>query len=82
MSYEKLKKTVLAVLDNNVINDGKWADWSDAQHVAETYEIALEDDDAAIIQRAIDSAGVTLDADLSAAELAEWGQNFSPSWWK
>ena len=25
------------VLDNNVINDGKFSDWRDANHIAETY---------------------------------------------
>jgi len=81
MSYE-LKQAVIAVQENNILNDGAWSDWSDAHHIAETYEIALDESAVRVIQRAIDSDGVTLDADLSAAELAEWGQNFSPSWWK
>jgi len=38
-----LRKAMLAVENNNQINDGKWSDWSSSYHIAETYE--LENDD-------------------------------------
>jgi len=40
---EFLRKAMLAVENNNQINDAKWADWSSSYHIAETYE--LENDD-------------------------------------
>jgi len=40
---EFLRKAMLAVENNNQINEGKWSDWSSSYHIAETYE--LENDD-------------------------------------
>jgi len=72
MTYETLKAAVLAVEENNKINDGKWSNWDDAQHIAGTYEIgALTKEESAILERAIDTDGKSLPTDLRAAELAE-----------
>lgn len=83
MPYESLKTVVLAVSENNGINDAQWSDWTDAHSIAEIYEIEdLDADDLALLDRAIASNGATLDTDLTARELAEMGQNFEPAWWR
>jgi len=76
MTYETLKEAVLAVEENNKINDGKWSDWDDAQHIADTYDIELNDKEATILNKAIESNGKTLPTDLRAEELKELGQSF------
>lgn len=76
MNYESLKHAVLAVEENNHINNGKWTDWEDAHAILETYGISQDDDVRAVLQKAIESNGYSLPADLRAAELIECGQNF------
>lgn len=78
MSYENLKQAVLAVEENNRINDGKWSDWSSADHVADTYEIGeLSDAERAILENAIKSNGASIDADMNAVHNAEYGVEFN-----
>lgn len=82
MSYESLKQAVLSVQDNNTSNDASWSDWTGADHIADVYELfGLAPDECAILNRAIKTNGASLDDDLDAAELAEWGQTFAPPWW-
>ena len=81
LNAEALRQAIYGVEDNNRINDGRWSDWEDAQHVAETYGVELCDEGAQVIDRAIASNGASLVEDLPAAELAVWGQNFAGSFW-
>lgn len=73
---ENLIEAVKAVNENNEMNGARWADWSGADHVAEVYGIELRDDEAEIIDRAIETDGASLLADLMRAERIEYGQNF------
>lgn len=82
MSYESLKQAVLSVQDNNTLNEASWSDWTGADHIADVYELSdLTPEECAILDRAIKTSGASLDDDLDAAERAERGQNFAPSWW-
>lgn len=78
---EALRIAIEGVEDNNRINSGNWSDWSDADHVADTYGAELCAKGAQIIERAIASNGASLVQDLPAVELAVWGQNFAGSFW-
>lgn len=40
----KLQEIISAVEENNRINEGKWSDWKDVDHILEVYEISLEDE--------------------------------------
>jgi len=80
INYQALREAVEAVEENINLNDGDW-NWEDADHVASTYDIALDEQCAAVIERAIASNGESLATDLPAVELAVWGQNFAGSWW-
>ena len=78
MCFKSLKTLVLAVEENNVFNDAKWSDWSDAGHIAETYEETdISDEEAQILNRAIESNGLTIEADMSAAHKVEHGVEFN-----
>lgn len=76
-----LRAAIEGVEDNNRINSGSWSDWSDADHVGDTYGAELCQEGAQIIERAIASNGSSLALDLPAVERAVWGQNFSGSFW-
>ena len=41
LNDKALRQAIEGVEDNNRINDGRWSDWEDAQHVAETYGVEL-----------------------------------------
>lgn len=81
MHYQNLKEAILAVEENNKLNDAKWSDWPFATDIGEVYGIELDQEDIAILQRAIESEGASIQADMEAAELEEYGQNFSPAWY-
>lgn len=81
LNAEVLRQAIEGVEDNNRINDGRWSDWENSQHVAETYGVELCGEGAQIIDRAITSNGASLAEDLPAVELAVWGQNFAGSFW-
>lgn len=72
MSLEQLKTAILAVEENGC----GWATWGDARHIAEIYEIELDAEDLAVLDRAIATEGHSLPADLRRIEREEWGQNF------
>ena len=73
INYEALREAIEAVEENNSINDSTWLGWDDAAHVAETYDIELDEQGAKIINRAIASNGESLTVDLPAVERAVWG---------
>jgi hypothetical protein len=73
---DALAQAIEAVLENNRYNGGKWSDWTNAEKVAEIYEIELCDDGLRVIERAIRSDGESLDADIKAVTEAT-GHN----WW-
>lgn len=81
LNDKALRQAIEGVEDNNRINDGRWSDWEDAQHVAEAYGVELCGEGAQVIERAIASNGASLVEDLPAVELAVWGQNFAGSFW-
>ena len=81
LNDKALREAIEGVEDNNSINDGRWSDWVDAAHIAETYGIELCQEGIQIIERAIASNGESLKIDLPAAERAVWGQNFHGSFW-
>lgn len=76
MNFETLKAAVLAADENRKINDGAWSSWGSGSDILETYELGYDSDVAEILDRAIQSNGKSLPADLRAAELKELGQNF------
>jgi len=77
MNYDVLIAAVKAVEENNKINGASWADWQDADHILETYEIDGADRDVIeILNRAIATNGQSLAEDLPKAERREFGQNF------
>lgn len=76
-----LRFAIEAVEDNNKINDGAWANWDDAEHVCDVYGIELDAESSAVINRAIQSNGTSLAADMQAVELSMFGQNFAGSFW-
>lgn len=79
---EALRAAIEGVEDNNRANDATWSDWEDASHICETYGIeGLGDLEHAILNRAIESRGESLEVDLPMIERIVWGQNFSGSWW-
>lgn len=77
LDYAALQGLVEAIEDNNRINDAKWSDWFDANAAADLYTIEIDDNIAAIIDRAIKSNGISLPRDLRAAEHNEFGRHFS-----
>ena len=81
LNAEALRQAIDGVEDNSHINDGRWSDWDNARHVAETYGVELCEEGVQIIERAIANSGKSLKIDLPAAELAVWGQNFAGSFW-
>ena len=81
MTRNAVRRLIKAVEENNEINDGRWSDWETAQDIAETYDIAIDDDDAKVLQDAIDTNGDSLAEDLPRLEKEIWGKNFSGSWW-
>ena len=60
LNDKALRQAIEGVEDNNRINDGRWSDWEDAQHVAETYGVELCGEGAKVIERAIASNGESL----------------------
>ena len=77
MNYDVLVTAVKAVEVNNKINGASWADWQDADHILETYEIDGADRDVVeILNRAIATNGQSLAEDLPKAERQVFGQNF------
>jgi len=69
MTYANLKQAVLAVEDNNNINDSKWSDWDDASHIADTYSISnLTEEEETVLNSAIESNGATVDEDMLKAQ--------------
>ncbi|MGR2662467.1 hypothetical protein ACUXVY_12835 [Chromobacterium haemolyticum] len=81
MNYQNLKEAILAVEENNKLNDAKWSDWPFATDIGEVYGIELDKEDIAILERAIESEGASIQADMEAAEREEYGQNFAPAWY-
>lgn len=81
IDVDALRNAVEGVEGNNKQNGGNWSDWDDAAHVGEVYEVELCDIGKSVVQRAIESNGVTLAADLRAVHLAVWGVEFSGGWW-
>lgn len=80
------RQIVEGVEDNNSINDGRWADWSDADHILETYgpmrdEDVSEQRAADVLNRAIATDGRSLALDLAKIQREVKGQNYSGSWW-
>lgn len=81
------RELIEAVEENNEINSGEWNHWKDAYNVLETYgpnykdEDISEEDALTIIQRAIDTNGLSLNNDLRIMQKKILGQNFSGSWW-
>lgn len=77
-----LRSAVLGVEQTNRQCLGKWEDWEDAQHVADTFEVELCPVGQAVIERAIATEGVSLDEDLAAVEHAVWGDGFARKFWE
>src|SRR5690554_3235364 len=79
---DALRSAIEAAEENSRINDAAWSDWTDAQHILDTYGISADCAEArAVLDRAIRSNGASLAKDLPAVELAVWGKNFSGSFW-
>ena len=78
---DALRNAIEGVEGNNKQNGGDWSEWDDAAHVEEVYEVELCDVGKAVVQRAIESDGVTLAADLRAVHITVWGVEFSGGWW-
>ena len=68
MNEKAIKELVEAVEENNEINDASWTDWKDAQDIAEAYSVAIDDDEAELLQRAIETDGASLATDLEDRE--------------
>jgi hypothetical protein len=78
MNFENLKAAVLAVEENNRINNAKWGDWSSAADIALTYDLEpLDAEDVRVLERAIASNGETVDTDMNDAHNAEYGVKFN-----
>lgn len=75
MALAQLKQVVLAVEENG----SAWSSWQSALDIADVYRIELDDDDHALIERAIKTDGRSLPADLRRVEREEWGLNFGGS---
>jgi len=79
---EGLRAAIEGVEDNIRTNAASWSDWDDASHICEVYGIEdLGDLERAILDRAIESRGESLNTDLPMVERLVWGQNFAGSWW-
>lgn len=79
---EGLRAAIDGVEDDIRTNAASWADWDDSSHICEVYGIdGLGDLEHAILNRAIESRGRSLKADLPMVERLVWGQNFAGSWW-
>ena len=77
-----LQDAIIGVEDNNRVNGASWSDWDDSSHICEVYGVELVGDlEHAILNRAIESRGESLKADLPMVERLVWGQNFTGSWW-
>jgi len=78
-----LMSLIVAVEKINTFNDGKWSDWEDAHHIFEIDEekIALDITEtdygkiSKILDRAIETNGNSLPADLREYEREAWGTN-------
>ena len=79
---EALRAAIERIEDNIRANAASWSDWDDASHICEVYDIeGLGDLECAILNRAIESRGKSLNTDLPMVERLVWGQNFAGSWW-
>lgn len=87
MNYQRLRDAVEAVEENNRINSGSWNDWENGEEILDTYELvdwssgSYDREIVAILNRAIVTNGLSLYSDCEAAEIAEYGQAFSGSWY-
>jgi hypothetical protein len=77
MNYENLLNAIEAVNDNMRISGFGWSTWDSACDVENVYDLEFDVEERAIIDRAIETNGISLRGDLEKAELAEYGQNFS-----
>lgn len=51
------EKAINAVEENNETNNGQWSDWDDANHIADTYEIDLDEEELGLIDEMIKNNG-------------------------
>lgn len=78
MTYEQFKNAIETIQGN----EATWASWAGA-HSLGVMDIeawlgaSFTERQANIIERAIDSDGATLDADMQAFERDVWGYNFA-----
>jgi len=74
---ETFRTLVNAVIENNVLNNAKWSDWTDSKHVQEVYG-QLEEDERkemyeAMINELIDNTGINLEAYFKLIRAMDYG---------
>lgn len=77
----KFLEAVKAVKENNSMNDAKWSDWENAQHIITTYEIKLdelfEDVGIAFLNSMIENDGENEKYFVEAMDCLVYGQPFA-----
>lgn len=72
MNLEALKLACEAVEDNNRSNDAQWSDWQHVMDIKEVYGFDVCEYGEQVLERAIESNGASVEADLEAAHQKVW----------